>query len=106
MTSKMVQQLGGMRMVRSRLRKTLRIIFLTTWDKEGNITFSGTYDNGESSDQNGLEPQYDDNNELAHYIECKNGVVVNESVETHKDFSRIFWVIAGLTIIALEISLS
>ena len=53
----------------------------TLWDKDGNVTFSGTYDNGESSDQNGLEPQYDDQDILTHYIEYKDGVVVNERVE-------------------------
>ena len=53
----------------------------TIWDKDGNVTFSATYDNGQSSDQNGLDPQYNDNNELTHYIEYKDGVVVNEKVE-------------------------
>jgi antitoxin component YwqK of YwqJK toxin-antitoxin module len=53
----------------------------TFWDKEGNVTFSATYNEGESSDQNGLDPQYNDNNELTHYIEYKDGVVVNEKVE-------------------------
>ena len=52
------------------------------WDKDGNVTFSATYNNHESSDQNGLEPQYGaENNELTHYIEYKDGVVVNEKVE-------------------------
>jgi antitoxin component YwqK of YwqJK toxin-antitoxin module len=53
----------------------------TLWDKDGNVTFLATYNNGESNDQNGLEPQYDDENDLTHYIEYKDGVVVNEKVE-------------------------
>ena len=54
---------------------------ITLWDKQGNVTFSGTYDNGESNDQNGLEPQYDDEGNLSHYIEYKDGVVINEKVD-------------------------
>ena len=53
----------------------------TLWDKDGNVTFLATYNNGESNDQNGLEPQYDDENDLTHYIEYKDGVVINEKVE-------------------------
>jgi antitoxin component YwqK of YwqJK toxin-antitoxin module len=53
----------------------------TLWDKDGNVTFLATYNIGESNDQNGLEPQYDDENGLTHYIEYKDGVVVNEKVE-------------------------
>jgi len=53
----------------------------TIWDKDGNVIFSATYENGKSSDQNGLEPQYDDQGILTHYIEYKEGVVVNERVE-------------------------
>jgi antitoxin component YwqK of YwqJK toxin-antitoxin module len=53
----------------------------TFWDKDGNVTLSGTYENGESNNQNGLEPQYDDQGALTHYIEYKDGVVVNERVE-------------------------
>jgi antitoxin component YwqK of YwqJK toxin-antitoxin module len=52
----------------------------TIWDKEGNVIFSATYNNGESNDQNGLEPQYDEDG-LTHHIEYKHGVVVNERVE-------------------------
>lgn len=53
----------------------------TIWDKESNVIFLATYNNGESNDQNGLEPQYDDEVNLTHYIEYKDGVVVNEKVE-------------------------
>jgi len=53
----------------------------TIWDKEGNVIFSATYNNDESNDQNGLEPQQDTKGALTHYIEYKNGVVVNERVE-------------------------
>ena len=53
----------------------------TLWDKDGNVTFLATYNIGESNDQNGLEPQYDDENDLTHYIEYKDGVVINEKVE-------------------------
>jgi antitoxin component YwqK of YwqJK toxin-antitoxin module len=64
----------------------------TRWHKNGqkeleynfvnnNVTFYANYNNDESNDQNGLEPQYDDEGVLTHYIEYKDGVVVNERVE-------------------------
>ena len=52
----------------------------TIWDKEGNVIFSATCNNGESNDQNGLESQYDEDG-LTHHIEYKDGVVINERVE-------------------------
>ena len=51
------------------------------FSRDGSIIYSATYDNGESNDQNGLEPQYDDEHNITHYIEYKDGVVVNERVE-------------------------
>ena len=53
----------------------------TIWDKSGNVIFTATYENGESSDQVGLEPQQNDEGSITHYIEYKDGVVVNERVE-------------------------
>ena len=52
----------------------------TFFDENGVVTFSGTYDNGKSKDQNGLEPQYDENGELTHYAEYIDGVVVNNNI--------------------------
>jgi antitoxin component YwqK of YwqJK toxin-antitoxin module len=57
----------------------------TIWNKEGNVTFSATYDNGESNDQNGLESQYDDQGALTHYIEYKYGVIVNDNKPVLKE---------------------
>ena len=80
-----LSQLGGMAMdqknAEGNFKGGKRHGSRTLWDKQGNVTFSGTYDNGESNDQNGLEPQYDDEGNLSHYIEYKDGVVINEKVD-------------------------
>jgi antitoxin component YwqK of YwqJK toxin-antitoxin module len=51
----------------------------TFWDNGGVVTFTATYNNGSSNNQNGLEPQYDEGN-LTHYIEYKDGVIINDNV--------------------------
>jgi len=57
----------------------------TIWDKEGNVIFSATYNNGSSNNQNGLEPQYNDEGGLTHHIEYKDGVVVNDNKPVLKE---------------------
>lgn len=48
----------------------------TLWDEDGVTTFIATYEHGESSDQNGREPQYDEDGNLTHYIEYENGNIL------------------------------
>ena len=52
----------------------------TIWDIKGNIIFTATFHRDESTDQNGLDPQYDENNNLTHHIEYKNGYITDPNV--------------------------